>query len=110
MKKILFFILTFIGINSFAQNAFSSVELSVKNGHGQALKQLVDNFYQDVKFKEGSGFALQRLWQGSDHGSHRLLWWGPLGNRGRVDGDVKDYVNAAFWASLRPHLDGPCKA
>ena len=111
MKKLFLssiFLLSSFLIN--AQNAFTAVELSVKSGHGQAVANLVESFMKDAKFKKGSGYALQRMWQGSDERSHRLLWWGPLGNRGRADGDVKDYENSAFWSSLRAHLDGSGKA
>ena len=40
---------------------------------------------KDAKFKKGSDYALQKMWQGSDERSQRLLWWCPQVNRGRED-------------------------
>ena len=57
-------------------------KMQYKNG---PVASGVESFMKDAKFKKGSGYALQRMWQGSDERSHRLLWWGPLGNRGRAE-------------------------
>ena len=48
---------------------------------------------------------LERLWQGAEK-THSILWYGPLSNSGREDGDLQPYENNAFWANVRKHAVG----
>ena len=104
MKKIIYLFTLFTTINFFGQNAFTAVEIKVNRGQGGAVAKIVDDFMKDAKFKENSGFNLERLWQGSGDFTHRFVFYGPIGDRGREEGDMSEYENNAFWSSLRPFM------
>ena len=65
MKKLLYVFILLISAFISAQNAFSAIEIQVERGQGVAVAKLVDDYMKDAKFKEGSGFNLERLRQGS---------------------------------------------
>ena len=104
MRKFLLLLLL-IPVSLVSQNSFTRLEVTVKPGHQSAVVNLVDNFFADAQWKEGSGMNLERLWQGAEK-THSILWYGPLSNSGREDGDLQPYENNAFWANLRTHLEG----
>ena len=104
MKKIIYLFTLFTTINFFGQNAFTAVEIKVNRGQGGAVAKIVDDFMKDAKFKENSWFNLERLWQGSGDFTHRFVFYGPIGDRGRAEGDMSEYENNAFWSSLRPFM------
>ena len=104
MKKILL-ILLLLPITVMSQQGFTRLEVTVKPGHQSAVVNLVDNFFSEAKWKENSGMNLERHWQGSSR-THSILWYGPVNNSGREDGDMQPYENNAFWSNLRTHLEG----
>ena len=104
MKKFLLILLLF-PITLMSQQGFTRLEVTVKPGHQSSVVNLVDNFFSEAKWKENSGMNLERHWQGSER-SHSILWYGPINNSGREDGDMQPYENNAFWSNLRTHLEG----
>ena len=104
MKNLIYLIIIFVSTSISAQTAFTVVELKIKSGQGGAVVKIVDDFMKDAKFKEGSGYNLERMWEGSGEFTHRLVWYGPLGKRGRVEGDMSEYENSAYWSSLRQYF------
>jgi hypothetical protein len=101
MKNILFTLFTFISFSLSAQQmAFTTVDFTAKENSEDNIAQLFDQFYGDAKFKSGS-ILLEKLWQGNQNGStHRIVWIWELDNGGRVEGDMKDFENQAFWSSF----------
>ena len=104
MKKLLYVFILLISAFISAQNAFSAIEIQVERGQGVAVAKLVDDYMKDAKFKEGSGFNLERLRQGSGDYTHRFVFYGPIGNRGRVNSDVNKFERDAFWSKVRQYV------
>ena len=90
--------------------AFTAIKIKVNNGSQGSVAQLFEDHYKDANFKDGSGVNIERLWQGSGEWTHRVVFYGPLGNRGRVEGDMSPFQNSAFWANLRYYTDGHYEA
>ena len=93
MNKLLYVFVLLISACISAQNAFTAIEIQVERGQGGAVAKIVDDFMKDAKFKENSGFNLERLWQGSGDFTHRFVFYGPIGDRGRAEGDMSEYEN-----------------
>ena len=104
MKKLLYLFILLISACISAQNAFTAIEIQVERGQGGAVAKIVDDFMKDAKFKENSGFNLERLWQGGGDFTHRFVFYGPIGDRGRAEGDMSEYENNAFWSNIRPFM------
>lgn len=104
MKNLLFLFILLISLSVSAQNAFSAIEIQVDRGQEVAVAKLVDDYMKDAKFKEGSGFNLERLRQGSGDFTHRFVFYGPIGNRGRVNSDVNEFERDAFWTKVRQYI------
>jgi hypothetical protein len=109
MKKIILFMMIMLPLALSAQ-AFTAVKIKVNNGSQGSVAQLFEDHYKDANFKDGSGVNIERLWQGSGEWTHRVVFYGPLGNRGRVEGDMSPFQNSAFWANLRYYTDGHYEA
>ena len=92
MKKL--FIATVCLLSSFvfsqAQNSFTVYEMKVKAGGERALANLFDEYWGDAKWKSG-GVNVERISLGDNDMTHRIVIFGQVGNRGRVEGDVKEY-------------------
>jgi hypothetical protein len=87
MKKtilILFFSL-FTGISLSQEPTFTVRYFDVMPGAEQALADLYDSYFGDVEFKSG-GLYLERMDRGDVKGTHRVVFFGELGNWGFVDG------------------------
>ena len=63
MKKLLCLFILLISLSISAQNAFTAIEIQVERGQEVAVAKLVDDYMKDAKFKDGSGFNLERLRQ-----------------------------------------------
>ena len=109
MKKIILLITIMLPLTLSAQ-AFTAVKIKVTNGSQGSVAQLIDDHFKDANFIEGSGFNIERLWQGSGEWTHRIVFYGELGNRGRMDGDMSPFQNSAFWSNLRLYTEGHYEA
>tara|TARA_B100000941_G_scaffold282167_1_gene250344 strand:+ start:54 stop:818 length:765 start_codon:yes stop_codon:yes gene_type:complete len=109
MKKIILFITIMLPLALSAQ-AFTAVKIKVNDGSQGSVAQLIDDHYKDANFREGSGFNIERLWQGSGEWTHRIVFYGELGNSGRIDGDMSPFQNSAFWSNLRLYTKGHYEA
>ena len=106
MKKFICTLIFLLPLALVGQNQFTGIEITVNPGQQGSVADLIELHYGDANFKTGSGLNLERLWQGSGDKTHRIVFYGPLGNSGRVDGDVKPFQNTAFWASLNYYTSG----
>ena len=103
MKKFITLLLVFFASLNLNSQAFTAVKIKVNDGAQGSVAELIEELFKDANFKEGSGFNIERLWQGSGEWTHRIVFYGELGNRGRVDGDMSPFQNSAFWSSLRTY-------
>ena len=110
MKKFITLLLVFFASFNLNSQAFTAVKIKVNDGAQGSVAQLIEDHYKDANFKEGSGFNIERLWQGSGEWTHRIVFFGELGNRGRVDGDMSPFQNSAFWSGLRTYTHGHYEA
>ncbi len=113
MKKLLFTLFTFITFSISAQQmAFNTINITAEPNSQDDLVELFNEFYADAKFKSG-GILLERLRHGRHDGrTHRLVWIWELNNGGRVESDMKEFENDAFWAQFSNHVEswGTAKA
>ena len=66
-------------------NTFTVQYFDVKPGSVGDLLSLYDAFYEGVEFKTG-GLYLERMDRGDVSGTHRIVYFGELGNSGMVEG------------------------
>ena len=66
-------------------NTFTIQYFDVKPGSVGDLLSLYDAFYEGVEFKTG-GLYLERMDRGDVSGTHRIVYFGELGNSGMVEG------------------------
>ena len=113
MKKLLFTLFTFISFSLSAQQmAFNTVDITAEPNSQDDLIKLFDEFFANANFKSG-GIILERLRHGREDGrTHRLVWLWELNNGGRVEGDMKEFENSAFWGQFRSRIEswGTAKA
>ena len=87
MKKLftLFLFSLFINTAISQTNTFTVQYFDVKPGSAGDLLSLYDAFYEGVEFKTG-GLYLERMDRGDVSGTHRIVYFGELGNSGMVEG------------------------
>ena len=110
MKKFIILYFVFFASLNLNSQAFTAVKIKVNDGAQGSVAELIEDHYKDANFKEGSGFNIERLWQGSGEWTHRIVFYGELGNRGRVDGDMSPFQNSSFWSNLRLYTEGHYEA
>ena len=66
MKKFITLLLVFFASFNLNSQAFTAVKIKVNDGAQGSVAQLIEDHYKDANFKEGSGFNIERLWQGSE--------------------------------------------
>ena len=81
----LFLFSLFINIAISQTNTFTVQYFDVKPGSAGDLLSLYDAFYEGVEFKTG-GLYLERMDRGDVSGTHRIVYFGELGNSGMVEG------------------------
>ena len=113
MKKIFITVLCLFSILAFsqAQNSFVVYEMKVKTGGERALAQLFDDYWGDAKWKSG-GVSVERIAIGDNNMTHRVVIFGEVGNRGRAEGDVKEYEWGLFQQRVNDYVEewGPSAA
>lgn len=92
-------LLTNFGIAQ-VQNSFTLYEMKVKTGGERALAELFDDYWGEAKFKSG-GVSIERISIGDNEMTHRIIIFGEVGNRGRVEGDV----TSAEWNLFRERVN-----
>ena len=85
MKKLftLLFFSLFFNIALSQTNTFTVQYFDVKQGSAGELAALYDSFFEGVEFKSG-GLYLERMERGDVSGTHRIVYFGELGNSGMV--------------------------
>lgn len=93
------------------QNSFSLYHFEVKPGGEAPLIALFDEYWGDAKFKSG-GVSLEKVNIGDNPWTHRVLIFGEVGNRGRVEGDTEKYEWPLFVQRINNHIEewGPSSA
>ena len=81
----LFLFSLFINTAISQTNTFTVQYFDVKPGSVGDLLSLYDAFYEGVEFKTG-GLYLERMDRGDVSGTHRIVYFGELGNSGMVEG------------------------
>ena len=81
----LFLFSLFINTAISQTNTFTVQYFDVKPGSVGDLLSLYDAFYDGVEFKTG-GLYLERMDRGDVSGTHRIVYFGELGNSGMVEG------------------------
>ena len=81
----LFLFSIFINTAISQTNTFTVQYFDVKPGSVGDLLSLYDAFYEGVEFKTG-GLYLERMDRGDVSGTHRIVYFGELGNSGMVEG------------------------
>ena len=81
----LFLFSLFINTAISQTNTFTVQYFDVKPGSAGDLLSLYDAFYEGVEFKTG-GLYLERMDRGDVSGTHRIVYFGELGNSGMVEG------------------------
>ena len=100
MKKLFTLItLLFVGV-LYSQNSFTLYHFNAEDGGERAIANLATEFWGDAKFNSG-GVQIERIGMGDNPWSHRIIFFGELGNRGRVEGDVEKYE----WGLFRQRLN-----
>tara|TARA_B100000780_G_C21109709_1_gene448373 strand:- start:1150 stop:1782 length:633 start_codon:yes stop_codon:yes gene_type:complete len=85
--------------------AFNTVYITAEPNSENNLEELFDEFFLEAKLKSGS-VLLERLRHGRKDGrTHRLVWIWELNNGGRVEGDMKDFENDAFWGQFNNYVE-----
>ncbi|MDC3077341.1 hypothetical protein OA327_01355 [Flavobacteriales bacterium] len=90
MKKLftLFLFSLFINTAISQTNTFTVQYFDVKPGSAGDLLSLYDAFYEGVEFKTG-GLYIERMDRGDVSGTHRIVYFGELGNSGMVEGSKR---------------------
>ena len=102
MKKYIILLISILfNLNTYSQ-AFTAVEITAERGGQAPLVELFDEYFGDAKFKSG-GVNLERLWMGNLN-THRIVFFGELGNSGRVEGDVQPFENSLFWSRANNYI------
>jgi len=98
MKKLctLLFLSLFFNIALSQTNTFTVQYFDVKQGSAGDLVALYDSFFEGVEFKTG-GLYLERMERGDVSGTHRIVYFGELGNTGMVEGSK----TSADWQKFR---------
>ncbi|MGB1980550.1 MAG: hypothetical protein ACPHX3_03720 [Flavobacteriaceae bacterium] len=113
MRKFLFLSFLFSLTLTFAQgqNSFSVFHFKAKKGGEDALIALFDKQWGDAKFKSG-GVSIERVEIGDNPWTHRVLVFGEVGNRGRVEGDTEKNEWPLFVQKINHHIEewGPSAA
>ena len=81
----LFLFSLFINTAISQTNTFTVQYFDVKPGSAGDLLSLYDAFYEGVEFKTG-GLYLERMDRGDVSGTHRIVYFGELGNSGMAEG------------------------
>ena len=66
-------------------NTFTVYYFDAKPGTEAALANVYDDFFEGAEFKSG-GIYLERMHRGDVKGTHRIVFFGELGNLGLVEG------------------------
>ena len=77
--------MSFFNIALSQTNTFTVQYFDVKPGSVGDLLSLYDAFYEGVEFKTG-GLYIERMDRGDVSGTHRIVYFGELGNSGMVEG------------------------
>jgi len=113
MKKIYLLSILLFSMLAFsqAQNSFAVYEMKVKKGGERALAQLFDDYWGDANWKSG-GVSVERIAIGDNDMTHRVIVFGQVGNRGRAEGDVKEFEWALFQQRVNDYVEewGPSAA
>lgn len=114
MKKIILILTAILYANlgyGQVQNSFTLYEMKVKPGGERALAQLFDDYWGEAKFNSG-GVSIERISMGDNAMSHRIIVFGQVGNRGRVEGDVTEAEWNLFVERVNNYVDewGPSAA
>tara|TARA_B100001059_G_scaffold27797_1_gene22544 strand:- start:522 stop:1220 length:699 start_codon:yes stop_codon:yes gene_type:complete len=98
MKKFitLFFVGMFINMSLAQTNTFTVYYFDAKPGTEAALANVYDDFFEGAEFKSG-GIYLERMHRGDVKGTHRIVFFGELGNLGLVEGQKTDQDWQQFW-------------
>ena len=106
MKKLftLLFFSLFFNIALSQTNTFTVQYFDVKPGAQSDLAALYDSFFEGVAFKSG-GLYLERMDRGDVLGTHRVVYFGELGNSGMVQGSKTREDWQKFNAARREFID-----
>jgi len=87
MKKLftILFVGLFVNISLAQTSVFTVQYYDFKAGTQSDVAALYDSFFEGVEFKSG-GLFLERMDRGDVLGTHRIVYFGELGNMGMVDG------------------------
>ena len=113
MKKL--FIITIYLFSSLVfsqtQTSFTVYEMRAKTGGERALADLFDEYWGDANWKSG-GVNVERISLGDNDMTHRIIFFGQVGNRGRAEGDLKEFESALFRQRVNDYVDewGPSYA
>ena len=106
MKKLftLLFFSLFFNIALSQTNTFTVQYFDVKPGAQSDLAALYDSFFEGVTFKSG-GLYLERMDRGDVSGTHRVVYFGELGNSGMVEGSKTRDDWQKFYADRREFIE-----
>ena len=106
MKKLctLLFLSLFFNIALSQTNTFTVQYFDVKPGAQSDLAALYDSFFEGVEFKSG-GLYLERMDRGDVLGTHRIVYFGELGNSGMVEGTKTRADWQKFYADRREFIE-----
>tara|TARA_B100001093_G_scaffold31106_1_gene26909 strand:+ start:543 stop:1235 length:693 start_codon:yes stop_codon:yes gene_type:complete len=106
MKKLftILFVGLFVNISLSQTSTFTVQYLDVKQGAQNDLAALYDSFFEGVEFKTG-GLYLERMDRGDVLGTHRIVYFGELGNSGMVDGSKTREEWQKFWEDRREFIE-----
>ncbi len=85
----LLFIGMFINMSLAQTNTFTVYYFDAKPGTESAIADLYDGYFEGLEFKSG-GLYLERMDRGDVKGTHRIVFFGELGNLGLVEGQRTD--------------------
>ncbi|MBL6591754.1 MAG: hypothetical protein ISQ41_04955 [Flavobacteriaceae bacterium] len=104
-KSILILLFSFSVTLSFSQEPTFTVRyFDVMPGAEQALADLYDSYFEGVEFKSG-GLYLERMDRGDVLGTHRIVFFGELGNWGIADDQKTRQDWQLFWEARNKFIE-----
>jgi len=103
MKKLVYLLL-FVSMVSYSQNAFMEYQFYAKRGTESAILALTDDIWGDAKFKSG-GINIESFSIGNEGSTHRIVLYGDPGNWGRNDSISAANKWGVFIQKLNNHIE-----